>query len=157
MTLAKFRPLAAIASVAVLVPLAATGCGSKSSISDVANPPTTGSTTAATTTAAAKPAKPAAGAVVLNVTSPATGALQFNPKTLSAKAGNVTIDYKNPSPVPHNLALLGADGKPLGSPTQIGANNAGQVMAKLAAGTYKYICQVPGHEQAGMVGELKVS
>ena len=157
MTSAKFRPLASIAAVAVLVPLAATGCGSKSSNSDVANPPTTTSTAAATTTTATKPAPAAAGAVVLNVASPATGALQFNPKTLSAKAGNVTINYKNPSPVPHNFALLGADGKPVGNPTQIGANNGGQVTAKLAAGTYKYICQVPGHEQAGMVGELKVS
>ena len=158
MTLEKFRPLAAITTIAVLVPLAATGCGSKSSNSDIANPPTTTSTAASTTTAAAtKPAPAAAGATVLSVASPATGALQFNPKTLSAKAGNVTINYKNPSPVPHNLALLGADGKPLGSPTSIGANNGGQVTAKLAAGTYKYICQVPGHEQAGMVGELKVS
>jgi len=149
---AKFIALAASAA---LVPAFAAGCGSSSSNSDVANPPTTMKTT---TAAAEAPApKAAAGAQTLNVTSPATGALIFNPATLTAKAGDVTIDYKNPSPVPHNLALLGADGKPLGTPTKIGANNDGSTSAKLAAGTYKYICQVPGHEQAGMVGELKVS
>ena len=147
--------LIALAASAALVPAFAAGCGSSSSNSDVANPPTT---TKATTTAAAAPApKAAAGAQTLSVASPATGALQFNPTTLTAKAGDVTINYKNSSPVPHNLALLGADGKPLGTPTQIGANNGGSVSAKLAAGTYKYICQVPGHEQAGMVGQLKVS
>jgi plastocyanin len=157
MTLAKFRPLAAIATIAVLVPLAATGCGSKSSNSDIANPPTTTSTQAAATTTEPAKKEAAAGAQTLAVTSPASGALVFEPKALTAKAGDVTIDYKNPSPVPHNLALLGNDGKPLGEPTKIGSNNSGQVMAKLAAGTYRFICEVPGHEQAGMVGELKVS
>lgn len=148
---------AALAASAALVPAFAAGCGSQSSNSDIANPPTS---TKATTTAAAAPAPkpaPAAGAQTLNVTSPASGALQFNPATLTAKAGDVTINYKNNGPVPHNLALLGADGKPLGTPTQIGANNGGSVSVKLAAGTYKYICEVPGHEQAGMVGQLKVS
>jgi len=148
---------AALAVSAAFVPAFATGCGSSSSNSDIANPPTTSK---ATTTPAAAPAPketPAASAQTLNVASPATGALKFDPATLTAKAGDVTINYKNPSPVPHNLALLGTDGKPLGTPTPVGANNGGSVTAKLAAGTYKYICEVPGHEQAGMVGELKVS
>lgn len=147
--------LTALIAAAVLVPAFAAGCGSKSSNSDVANPPTTSE--AATTTAAAEAPAASASAQKLNVTSPAGGDLKFEPASLTAKAGDVTIDYKNPSPVPHNLAVLGTDGKPLGTPTKIGANNDGSTTVKLEAGTYKYICQVPGHEQGGMVGEIKVS
>ena len=121
-------------------------------MSSVANP---GSSTAASTTAST-PAAATAGQKI-DVSSPASGALQFEPKQLTAKAGDVTIVYKNPSPVPHNVAILGADGKPTGTEMKIFANGQGETSAKLTAGTYKFICEVPGHEQAGMVGQLKVS
>ena len=132
----------------------ASGCGSASSSNASANP------APATTSVAAKkeaPAPATTGGVTLKVTSPASGNLQFEPKTLSAKAGNVTIDYTNPSPVPHNLAILDASGKEVSTEMEQFTNGNKSTSAKLAAGTYKYICQVPGHQQAGMVGDLKVS
>lgn len=136
--------------------LAFVGCGdSKSSNSDIANPPTTTTAPATTTQAAEK--KPSASAQKLDVTSPADGGLKFEPAALTAKAGEVTVTYKNPSAVPHNLAILGSDGKPLGNEMKIITNSEGTTTATVEAGTYKFICEVPGHEQGGMVGELTVS
>lgn len=153
----RHRPsprLAAMLAASLAAALLAAGCGSKSSNSDVANPPTT-TESKATTQPAEK--KSSAAAQKLEVSSPASGDLKFEPNSLTAKAGEVTITYKNPSPVPHNLAILGSDGKPLGTEMKIFTSGQGETTATVAAGTYKFICEVPGHAQAGMVGELKVS
>jgi len=52
--------------------------------------------------------------------------------------------------VDHNIAIEGK-GK-----TPITSNGKGSFTADYAAGTYTYICEVPGHEQAGMKGTLTV-
>ncbi|MGZ5308114.1 MAG: cupredoxin domain-containing protein [Solirubrobacterales bacterium] len=103
--------------------------------------------------AAAPPAAPAAG--TLKVTSPPDGALMFDPGTLEAKPGTVTIDYDNPSPVPHDIAIEGSDGQTLDE-TQPAANQTFTVSADLQPGEYVYYCTVPGHREAGMEGTLTV-
>ncbi|MEI6447749.1 MAG: plastocyanin/azurin family copper-binding protein [Actinomycetes bacterium] len=101
---------------------------------------------------------PAGGAAQkLAVTSPADGSLVFEPKALTAKAGEVTIVYKNPSPVPHNAVIVSTDDKVIGTEMKPFTNGEGTSTATLKAGSYKFICEVPGHVQAGMVGTLTVS
>jgi plastocyanin len=107
----------------------------------------------------APPASPAPApgpAQTLKVSSPASGALQFSPATLDAKAGSVSIDYDNPSPVPHSIAIGPADGTDIIEQSEIGASSTFTVTADLQPGTYAFFCTVPGHREAGMEGTLTV-
>jgi len=128
--------------------------------------PTTESTPATTTTAATTPkattkstpapaSSPAAAATTLKLAANPAGQLSYDAKQLSAKAGTVTIDMTNMSPVEHNVTI--AEGsKVLGAtPTFTGGTKT--LTVKLKPGTYTFFCSVPGHRQAGMEGTLKVS
>jgi plastocyanin len=77
------------------------------------------------------------------------------PSTLSAKAGKVTIDFTNKSPVEHNTTVASASGAVVGAtPTFTGGEKT--LTLNLTPGTYKFYCTVPGHRQAGMEGTLVV-
>ena len=80
--------------------------------------------------------------------------LAFDKTELSAKAGMVTIDFDNPSPIPHNV-VIEEGGKELAGFDPI-AEGEEEVSAKLEAGTYTFFCSVPGHREAGMEGTLTV-
>ncbi|HET9197507.1 MAG TPA: plastocyanin/azurin family copper-binding protein [Solirubrobacterales bacterium] len=81
-------------------------------------------------------------------------ALAFDQTELTAKPGEVTIDFDNPSPIPHNV-VIEEDGKELAGfePITEGTRSAS---ADLKAGTYVFYCSVPGHREAGMEGTLTV-
>ena len=83
------------------------------------------------------------------------GQLSYNTKTLSAKAGTVTIVTANMSPVEHNVTVAQGS-KVLGAtPTFTGGTRT--LSLKLKPGKYTFYCSVPGHRQAGMEGTLNVS
>lgn len=117
----------------------------------------TASSAAASTTApapASAPAAPAPAGALKLAANPA-GQLSYNTKTLSAKAGTVTIIMANMSPVEHNVTIA-AGSKVLGAtPTFTGATRT--LSLKLKPGKYTFYCSVPGHRQAGMEGTLNVS
>jgi plastocyanin len=81
-------------------------------------------------------------------------ALAFDKKSLTAKAGEVTIDFDNPSPIPHNV-VIEEDGKELAGFEPI-TESKKSVSAELKSGTYTFYCSVPGHREAGMEGTLTV-
>jgi plastocyanin len=81
-------------------------------------------------------------------------ALAFDKTELTAKAGKVTIDFDNPSPIPHNVVIL-EDGKELAGFEPI-AESEEKLETDLEPGSYEFICSVPGHAQAGMQGTLTV-
>jgi plastocyanin len=109
----------------------------------------------ATTGTPAPPSSPAAAATTLKLAANSAGQLSYDTKQLSAKAGTVTIDMANMSPVEHNVTI--AEGtKVLGAtPTFTGGTKT--LTVKLKPGTYTFFCSVPGHRQAGMEGTLTVS
>src|SRR5262245_23801312 len=76
--------------------------------------------------------------------------LKFNKKTLTAKAGKVTIVMANPSTFPHAIAVKGK-GKNVKGKT-VGQGKTSRVTLTLKKGTYTFYCPVPGHEAAGMKG-----
>jgi plastocyanin len=80
--------------------------------------------------------------------------LAFDTTELEAKAGEVTIDFNNPSPIPHNV-VIEEDGKELAGFEPI-AEGEESVSADLEPGTYTFLCTVPGHAEAGMEGTLTV-
>jgi plastocyanin len=89
----------------------------------------------------------------LNVEASET-ALAFDTTKLSAKAGKVTIDFKNPSAIPHNV-VIEESGKELAGFEPITEGEKSET-ADLEAGTYTFYCSVPGHREAGMEGTLTV-
>jgi plastocyanin len=99
----------------------------------------------------------AGGGQALAVDSPADGALVFEPNGLEAQPGSLTIDYTNPSSVPHSIAVATANGDVLGE-TQPGTNNEQTLqIPDLAPGKYVFYCTVPGHREGGMEGDLTVT
>jgi len=91
----------------------------------------------------------------VKVSADPTGQLKYNTTSLSAKAGKATFDFTNESPLSHNFTIEDKSGKALGNtPTFTGGSKS--VTLTLQPGTYKFLCTVPGHAQAGMEGTLTV-
>jgi uncharacterized cupredoxin-like copper-binding protein len=88
---------------------------------------------------------------VVSIPTDPTGQLAYQFKSATAKAGKVTVESKNASSVPHDIALQGG---PSGSVVQGGA--VSKFTANLKPGSYTFYCTVPGHEQAGMKGTLTI-
>ncbi len=80
--------------------------------------------------------------------------LAFDTTTLTSKPGKVTIDFKNPAALEHDVAIE-QDGKQIAISETI-AEGKTSVTADLAPGTYTFLCTVPGHAEAGMEGTLTV-
>jgi plastocyanin len=93
------------------------------------------------------------GGETLQLAAPEDGSLRFEPSTLEANAGTVTIDFDNPSSVEHAVEIEG-QGVEEASDTVTDAKTS--VSADLEAGTYTIYCPVEGHREAGMEGTLTV-
>jgi plastocyanin len=91
----------------------------------------------------------------LRIDADPSGALRFTTESLQANAGEVTIVMENPSSVPHNVAIKGGGVDEKGE--VVGKDEESEVSATLEPGSYEFYCSVPGHEAAGMKGELTVS
>ena len=131
--------------------VALTGCGSSSSSKEESAPAPTPTAEKTTTSGSA----PASGGSKLSLSANSSGQLEYDTKSLSAKAGKVTIDFSNSAPVEHDVAIESSAGQVVGkTPTFSGGSKT--LSVELKAGTYKFFCTVPGHRQAGMEGTLTV-
>jgi plastocyanin len=132
--------------------LALTGCGGSKNTSSSASTPATPAAPA-TTAQSTSTSSPAPAS--LNLAANPEGQLSYDKKSLSAKAGTVAIDFTNKSQLGHNVTVESSSGSVVGAtPTFSGESKA--LTLKLAPGTYKFYCSVPGHRQAGMEGTLVV-
>ncbi len=121
--------------------------------SDSSPAPTATATTAATTT------EPAGSAVVI-----AMSEWRFGPAAVNLAAGTeVTVELRNDGALLHEWALLSAeiaDEGGFGDELVIvrRAVNAGAIdtvtFTVPAAGTYQFVCPIPGHFAQGMEGTL---
>jgi plastocyanin len=82
-------------------------------------------------------------------------ALAFDKTELTSKPGKVTIDFDNPSSIPHNVEVETEGGEVLGG-TETIASTEEKATVELEPGTYTFFCSVPGHREAGMEGTLTV-
>jgi uncharacterized cupredoxin-like copper-binding protein len=110
---------------------------------------------AAEATQAETTAGSGAASQTLEIEADPSGALRFTQESLEANAGEVTIIMDNPSSLPHNVAIQGNGVDEKGEIVEKGGQS--EVSATLEPGTYEFYCSVPGHEAAGMKGELTVS
>lgn len=157
----------ALLVLATVVTAILTSGGSTTTSSSAAAPETStaASTPAATTSSTAQPtatsgtpapsSSPAAApAAPLQLAANPEGQLAYGTKQLAAKAGKVTIDFANASPLAHNV-VIAQGSKVLGqTPVKTGSST---LNVTLKPGTYTFYCAVPGHRQAGMEGTLTVS
>ena len=81
-------------------------------------------------------------------------AIAYDTTELSGSTGNVTIDFDNPSAIPHDVCLE-SDGQELGCSATIAQGKA-SLSQGLQPGTYAFFCSVDGHRQSGMEGTLTV-
>jgi plastocyanin len=107
------------------------------------------------TTGTPPPASSPAAATTLKLAANPAGQLAYDTKQLSAKAGKVTIDMTNASPIEHDVAV--AQGSTVVGQTPVFTCGSKSVTLNLKPGAYKFYCTVPGHRQAGMEGTLTVS
>jgi plastocyanin len=144
-----------MAAVALAVGAAVlAGCGSSSSSSS-STTSSTPATTASTHAATPAPSSTTSGGQKLKIAANPEGQLKYTTSSLTAKAGNVTIDFTNAAPLAHNLTIASSSGAVAGeTPTFQGGSKT--LSAKLSPGTYKFYCTVPGHRAAGMEGTLTV-
>jgi uncharacterized cupredoxin-like copper-binding protein len=137
--------LAACAVLAGAVALAACGSSKKSSSSSTSTP-----------APAASSSSSSASSGGLKLQAVETNGLAFDRKTLSAKAGKVTLTMDNGSSnaQQHGIAVEGKGVDKDGKVVQPGGTST--VTVTLKPGTYEFYCPVPGHKQAGMEGKLTV-
>ena len=96
------------------------------------------------------------GGSTIKLSADPSGALKYDTDSLSAKAGNVTIDFDNPAAVSHDVAVEDSSGKELGVSDLVAQGNATLDLSNLKAGSYTFFCTVPGHREGGMEGTLTV-
>jgi plastocyanin len=95
------------------------------------------------------------GAAALQLSAPADGSLAFDPETLEASAGEVTIDFQNPAAIEHDV-VIEQDGEDIAKSDLVADDENTSVSAELEPGDYVYYCDVPGHREGGMEGTLTV-
>lgn len=95
----------------------------------------------------------------------------FDPPTLTADAGKVSITLANKGKIPHELVVLKTDEAPgaltvsggrvsedaaVGEVSETDGGSAKTKTFDLKAGRYVYVCNIPGHYKDGMRGALTV-
>jgi uncharacterized cupredoxin-like copper-binding protein len=145
------RNVPAAALCAALAALAVAGCGGGNQAPANSHPAPASSAPNPGTT---NPKGGSSQSGNLTIAADQSGQLKFDKKSLSAKAGKVTITMDNPSPVPHAIAVEGNGLDKDGKTVQMGGKS--MVTVDLKPGKYTFYCPVDGHKQAGMQGPLTV-
>ena len=84
-----------------------------------------------------------------------SGNLAFTKDAATAQAGQVSVNFTNSSPVPHDVRIEDPGGQDIGGTEVISESNE-SAKVDLKPGEYKFYCSVPGHRPAGMEGTLTV-
>jgi len=147
----------AVAFALILAALALVACGSSSDDSSSTSSETTsesGATSGGEKSSEAE-GKSAGSATALDFEADPSGGLAYTSDTATAKAGKVTVDFTNPQPLTHDVAIEDSSGKTIGK-TELVAEGSNSAVVDLEPGTYTFYCTVPGHREAGMEGTLTV-
>ena len=148
------KKIAALLLVLILASVGLVACGGGSDTP--ASEPTTTTETEETTEGGGEAGGGGAGGgSSLAIEADPEGGLAYTTSEASAKAGKVSIEFTNSSPVPHDVTIEGSGGETLAQ-TETFAEGSESTTANLKPGTYTFYCSVPGHREAGMEGTLTV-
>ncbi len=148
----------AVALALVIASIALVACGSSSSSSSSESTESTATETTSESGGSAGGGEASGGSgasSTVNIEADPGGELAYTTKTATAKAGKVTIDFKNPQPLAHDVAIESSSGETVGQ-TELVTEGSSSTVVTLKAGTYTFYCTVPGHREAGMEGTLTV-
>jgi plastocyanin len=112
-------------------------------------------TATATATQASDDSSGGGGGATVDISAPADGSLKFDKADLTAKAGKTTIDFDNPSSVPHAVEIEGNGLEEKATKTVTKGKSS--ITVELKPGKYEFYCPVDGHKAAGMEGTITVS
>jgi uncharacterized cupredoxin-like copper-binding protein len=146
------KKVAALLALA-LASVALVACGSSSDNSTTTTATSGGESTSGATSGAGK--EESGGGSTVKFEADPGGELAYTTTTATAKAGQVTIDFKNPQALTHDVAIEDSSGKEVGA-TELIASGEDSTTVDLKPGTYHFFCTVPGHREAGMEGTLTV-
>ena len=144
-----------VAFALVLASIALVACGSSSDSSSSVETTSESSSAAGGEKANEAEGKSAGSAAAVAFEADPSGGLAYTSDSATAKAGKVTIDFTNPQPLTHDVAIEDSSGKTIGK-TELIAEGSDSAVVDLKPGTYTFYCTVPGHREAGMEGTLTV-
>jgi plastocyanin len=139
------RKLVLLVVLGVLAPLALAACGG-------GDDETTPAQTTPTTTQAGGGG---GGGETISLSADPGGAFAYEQTSLSAQAGNDTIEFDNPAPLGHDVCVEDSSGNEVGC-SKIITQDKTSLTVNLKAGDYTYYCSVDGHRAGGMEGTLTV-
>jgi plastocyanin len=141
--------------VLAIAALALVACGSSSDSSSSTTETSGGESQAEQGGAAKEEGGGGGSSSTLKFEADPKGELAYTSTSETAKAGNVTVEFKNPQALTHDVAIEDSSGKEVGA-TELIADGSDTTSVDLKPGTYTYFCTVPGHREAGMEGTLTV-
>jgi plastocyanin len=146
------KKLALTFGLAAVASLALVACGGSSSSST-----STPTTTAASSGGGGGSSSGGGGASSSLSLAADPSQIAYDTTSLSAKAGNVTIDFNNPnSALGHDVCVQDPNGKKLGCSQVVTGGKTTLDLSNLKSGSYTFYCSVDSHEAAGMNGTLTV-
>jgi plastocyanin len=119
-------------------------------------PPTTAPSTSETTTTTPSASVPTTAPTAPKTVPVTESEFKIELPSTSLSPGSYTFDLTNKGKVGHDLVVEGP-GVDDEKTSVIGSGKTAKLTVDLKSGTYKLYCSVPGHEQAGMKLEVKVS
>ena len=147
------KALALLALVFAAVALVACGSGSSSSSTEAETEASSGAAAGESESGGEASGGEASS---VEIEADPGGALAYTQEEVTAKAGDVTIDFNNPQPVGHDVDVETSGGEDLGKTEIITEGSESVTLKGLKPGKYTYFWSVPGHREAGMEGTLVV-
>jgi plastocyanin len=95
------------------------------------------------------------GGSTLELSAPEDGSLAYDPDSLEAAAGKLTIEFTNPASIDHDVHVE-QDGEDVAASDLVSDGESTEASGKFDPGDYVYYCSVPGHREGGMEGTLTV-
>jgi plastocyanin len=136
-----------IAILGATAALAFASCGGDDKPAATPAPATATATETATTAAAG-------ASSTLKIAADPGGAKKFTETALTANAGKVTVEFSNPSQLPHAVEI---EGSGVEEKTEVvTGQDAPPLTVDLKPGKYEFYCPVGDHRAAGMEGKLTV-
>jgi plastocyanin len=91
----------------------------------------------------------------ISISADPDGAIAYPETSVTAPAGDDTVEFDNPASLSHDVVIEDPDGNEVAR-TDVIAQDTATTTAQLEPGEYTFFCSVEGHREGGMEGTLTV-